>query len=205
MLISLGNLPANHYNKGIKSLYFLEDEHMFQQKNVYKSLENRNFTPESLLKELEDLKEFKFDDVSYTGISLNIDMLITQYLRNDQFSLIEVQGGLAKKNYATWHQDLSLAINIFNHFADYTKAHFNDYLEEAKKYQAETGNSNTSPEYKAYFEQGNSMYFHDVLHSVFDISRKIDLSVEDFEEALAADNIDATEYPLPEKKVFEGK
>jgi hypothetical protein len=49
------------------------------------------------------------------------------------------------------------------------------------------------------------MYFHDVLHSVFDISRKIDLSVEDFEEALAADNIDATEYPLPEKKVFEGK
>ncbi|MDT2813432.1 hypothetical protein [Vagococcus carniphilus] len=178
---------------------------MFQQQKVYKSLENRNFTPESLLKELEDLKEFKFDDVSYTGISLNIDMLITQYLRNENFELIEVQGGLAKKNYATWFTDLSLAINIFNHFADYTKAHFNYYLEEAKKYQEETGHSNTSPEYKAYFEQGNSMYFHDVLHSVFDLSRKIDLSIDDFNEALLADNEDASEYVLPEKKVFESK
>lgn len=178
---------------------------MFQQQKVYKSLENRNFTPESLLKELEDLKEFKFDDVSYTGISLNIDMLITQYLRNENFELIEVQGGLAKKNYATWFTDLSLAINIFNHFADYTKAHFNYYLEEAKKYQEETGHSNTSPEYKAYFEQGNSMYFHDVLHSVFDLSRKIDLSIDDFNEALLADNEDASEYVLPDKKVFESK
>lgn len=190
------------YNKGIKIL-LLEDDQMFQQKKVFKSMENRNFTPESLLAELEDLKQFKFDNVSYTGIALNIDMLITQYLRNEQFSLIEVQGGLAKKNYDTWYEDLSLAITIFNHFADYTKEHFNYYLEEAKKYQAETGNSNTSAEYKAYFEQGNSMYFHDVLHSVFDLSRKIDLSIDDFKEALLADSQDATKYVLPEKKVFE--
>ncbi len=178
---------------------------MFQQQKAYKSLENRNFTPESLLKELEELKEFKFDDVSYTGISLNIDMLITQYIRNDQFQLIEVKDGLAKKNYTTWFADLSLAINIFNHFSVYTKEHFNYYLEEAKKYQAKTGHSNTSPEYKAYFEQGNSMYFHDVLHSVFDISRKIDLSIDDFNEALAADNIDTNDYMLPEKNVFQSK
>lgn len=190
------------YNKGIKIL-LLEDDQMFQQKKVFKSMENRNFTPESLLAELEDLKQFKFDNVSYTGIALNIDMLITQYLRNEQFSLIEVQGGLAKKNYDTWYEDLSLAINIFNHFADYTKEHFNYYLEEAKKYQAETGNSNTSTEYKAYFEQGNSMYFHDVLHSVFDLSRKIDLSIDDFKEALLSDGEDAAKYVLPEKKVFE--
>lgn len=178
---------------------------MFQQQKVYKSMENRNFTPESLLAELEDLKQFKFENISYTGISLNIEMLITQYLRDAKFALIEVQGGLAKKNFSTWCADLTLAINIFNHFADFTKEHFNYYLEEAKKYQAETGHSNTSQEYKAYFEQGNSMYFHDVLHSVFDLSRKLDLSIDDFKEALASDGLNADDYQLPEKKVFEGK
>lgn len=176
---------------------------MFQQKKVYKSMENRNFTPDSLLKELEDLKQFKFDDVSYTGISLNIEMLITQYLRNDKFELITVQGGLAKKNYTTWHHDLTLTINIFNNFATYTKAHFSDYLDAAKIYQEETGHANTSKEYKEYFEQGNSMYFHDVLHIVFDLSRKIDLSIDDFHEALIVDNQPLAEYPLPEKQVFE--
>lgn len=178
---------------------------MFQQQKVYKSMENRNFTPESLLAELEDLKQFKFENISYTGISLNMEMLITQYLRDAKFSLIEVQGGLAKKNFTTWHADLTLAINIFNHFAEFTQNHFNYYLEEAKKYQAETGNSNTSKEYKAYFEQGNSMYFHDVLHSVFDLSRKLDLSIDDFKEALASDELNIADYELPEKKVFEGK
>lgn len=178
---------------------------MFQQRKVYKSMENRQFTPDSLRAELEAMKQFDFDDVSYTGISLNIEMLITQYIRNDQFELIEVKDGLAKKNYDAWHHDLDLAINIFNHFADYTREYFNYYLEEAKKYQAETGHENTSPEYKAYFEQGNSMYFHDVLHIVFDLSRKIDLSIEDFEEALEADNIALSTYPLTEKKVFERK
>lgn len=176
---------------------------MFQQKKVYKSMENRNFTPESLLAELEELKQFKFDDISYTGIALNNEMLITQYLRDDNFHLIEAKGGLAKKSYNMWYKDLSLAINIFNHFVEYTNNHFNDYLEEAKKYQAETGNDNTSHEYKAYFEQGNSMYFHDVLHSVFDLSRKIDLSIEDFKEALIADGEDLSQYVLPEKRVFD--
>ncbi|WP_407855016.1 hypothetical protein ACQKTA_07175 [Enterococcus sp. 22-H-5-01] len=175
---------------------------MFQQKKIYKSMENRNFTAESLLKELEDLKLFKFDEVSFTGLALNIEMLVPQYLRDDNFNLIEVQGGLAKKTYALWFHDLSLAIDIFNHFVDYTNDHFNDYLREAKQYQADTGNPPSSPEYKAYFEQGNSMYFHDVLHSVFDLSRKIDLSVEDFKEALEADGIDSSQYVLPTKKVF---
>lgn len=178
---------------------------MFKQKKVYKSLENRNFTPESLLRELEDLKEFKFDNVSYTGINLNIEMLITQYLRNDQFELIEVRGGLAKKNYETWQQDLSLAINIYNHFAKYTQEHFADFVAQADAYQTETGFSNTSREFKDYFEQGNSMYFHDVLHIVFDLSRKIDLCTADFNEALLTDNQDISQYPLPEKIVFEGK
>lgn len=183
----------------------LEDSIMFEQKKVYKSMENRQFTPTSLLKELEELKKLQFEDISYTGISLNMEMLITQHLRNDQFQLIEVQGGLAKKKFEMWHQDLCLAITIFNHFADYTKAHFSDYLVEAKKFQEETGYSNTSLEYKAYFEQGNAMYFHDVLHIVFDLSRKIDLSIEDFYESLEASNEDASKYPLPEKKVFERK
>ncbi|MGX7012781.1 hypothetical protein [Vagococcus silagei] len=176
---------------------------MFEQKKVYKSLENRQFTPKSLLKELEDLKKFDFEDVSYTGISLNIEMLITQNLRNEQFQLIEVQGGLAKKKFDVWQEDLTIAITIFNHFADYTREYFNYYLEEAKKFQDETGHSNTSAEYKAYFEQGNSMYFHDVLHIVFDLSRKIDLSIDDFHQALAIDKLSEADYPLPEKKVFE--
>ena len=175
---------------------------MFQQKKIYQSMENRNFTPKSLLTELEELKQFKFGNISYTGIALNNEMLITQYLRDDNFHLIEAKGGLAKKNFNTWFKDLSLAITIFNHFVDYTNIHFNEYLEEAKKYQIETGNSNTSQEYKLYFEQGNSMYFHDVLHSVFDLSRKIDLSIEDFKEALIADGEDVSQYMLPEKKVF---
>lgn len=178
---------------------------MFQQKKIYKSLENRNFTPESLLTELESLKHFEFDEVSYTGIALNTEMLITQYLRDHNFELIEVQGGLAKKTYDSWHKDLSLAIAIFNHFVDYTNKHFNTYLKEAKTYQEETGHANTSPEYKAYFEQGNSMYFHDVLHSVFDLSRKLDLSIADFKEALIADGQSIADYPLPEKKVFSGE
>ncbi|MBP1043842.1 hypothetical protein I6N95_22695 [Vagococcus sp. BWB3-3] len=176
---------------------------MFQQKKIYKTLENRQFTAESLLKELADMKEFKFDSVSYTGLNLNFDMLITQNIRDEHFQLIEVQNGLAKKPYRAWQADLSLAINIYNAFADYTKAHFDDYLAEAKKYQEETGHSQSSAEYKDYFEQGNSMYFHDVLHSVFNLSRRLDLSIEDFEEALVADNEKTSDYPLPEKKVFD--
>ncbi len=176
---------------------------MFQQKKIYKTLENRQFTAESLLEELADMKEFKFDSVSYTGLNLNFDMLITQNIRDEQFQLIEVQNGLAKKSYLTWQADLSLAINIYNAFADYTKAHFDDYLAEAKKYQEETGHSQSSGEYKDYFEQGNPMYFHDVLHGVFNLSRRLDLSIEDFEEALVADNDKTSDYPLPEKKVFD--
>lgn len=68
MIISVGSLAFMPYNKGIKIL-LLEDDQMFQQKKVFKSMENRNFTPESLLAELEDLKQFKFDNVSYTGIA----------------------------------------------------------------------------------------------------------------------------------------
>lgn len=178
---------------------------MFEQKKIYKSLENRNFTPESLLAELESLKQFNFDEVSYTGIALNTEMLITQYLRDHNFELIEVKDGLAKKNDAMWYKDLVLAIDIFNHFVAYTNEHFTYYLQEAKAYQEKTGHSNTSPEYKAYFEQGNSMYFHDVLHSVFDLSRKLDLSIADFKEALLADGKELSEYPLPEKKAFKGE
>jgi len=168
-------------------------------------MENRQFTPESLLEELSDLKRFEFEDVSYTGISLNIEMLITQYLRDDKFRLIEAKGGLAKKSYDRWYKDLVLAINIFNHFSEYTKAHFDNYLNDSRKFQEETGFSNTSKEYKDYFEQGNSMYFHDMLHIVFDLSRKIDLSIIDFEEALIADGEDVKQYQLPEKEVISFK
>lgn len=178
---------------------------MFEQKKVYKSLENRQFTPESLLKELEALKQYDFEDISYTGISLNMEMLMTQYLRNNNFSLIEVQGGLAKKSYDTWHHDLVLAINIFNEFAAYTTDYFHYYVEEANKFEAETGQNNTSREFKEYFEQGNAMYFHDVLHLVFDLSRKLDLCIADFHEALETDGESIANYPLPEKKVFSGK
>ncbi|MGY3766278.1 hypothetical protein ACWOAH_06940 [Vagococcus vulneris] len=178
---------------------------MFEQKKIYKSLENRQFTPESLLKELEDLKKFDFEDVSYTGISLNMEMLMTQYLRNDNFELIEVQGGLAKKNYDQWQHDLALAINIFNHFAEYTKEYFHNYLEQANAYEKETGHSNTSHEFKEYFEQGNSMYFHDVLHLVFDLSRKLDLCIDDFYEALTTDGKDVQQYSLPSKVVFSAE
>lgn len=186
-------------NKGIGG------EEMFEQKKVYKSLENRQFTPQSLLAELSDLKQFEFENISYTGISLNIEMLITQYIRDDKFRLIEAKGGLAKKSYDMWYHDLSLAIEIFNHFAEYTKLNFDIYVKEAHKFEKETGFSNTSKEYKEYFEQGNSMYFHDMLHIVFDLSRKIDLSIEDFKEALIADGEDITQYKLPKKNVFEGK
>ncbi|MGY3704557.1 hypothetical protein BW731_06590 [Vagococcus martis] len=178
---------------------------MFEQKKVYKSMENRQFTPQSLIGELEDLKQFQFNDVSYTGISLNIEMLITQYLRDDKFHLIEAKGGLAKKSYDLWYQDLCLAIEIFNHFATYTKENFSIYLKESHKFEEKTGFGNTSKEYKEYFEQGNSMYFHDMLHIVFDLSRKIDLSIADFEEALLADGKSVENYKLPEKVVFEGK
>ncbi|WP_427813283.1 hypothetical protein ACQKTA_07195 [Enterococcus sp. 22-H-5-01] len=91
-----------------------------------------------------------------------------------------------------------MAITIVNHFVDYTNEHFDNYLKESKCYQAETGNEPSSTEYKAYFEQGNSLYFHDVLHSVFDLSRKIDLSIEDFEEVLIADGINSSHYILPD-------
>jgi len=178
---------------------------MFEQKKVYKSMENRQFTPESLLEELSDLKQFDFDNVSYTGISLNVEMLITQYLRDDKFRLIEAKGGLAKKSYDMWYKDLCLAINIFNHFAKYTRKNFDIYLKESHKFEKETGHNNASKEYKEYFEQGNSMYFHDMLHIVFDLSRKIDLSIEDFKEALFSDGKDINAYQLPEKVVFEGK
>lgn len=176
---------------------------MFQQKKVYQTLENRQFTPESLASELEQMKQLQFDDVSYTGLNLNMNMLMTQHIRNDRFELIEVQNGLAKKTFENWHQDLVLAIKIFNHFADETKAHFKYFVEESKKFQEETGYSNTSREFKDYFEQGNSMYFHDVLHSVFDLSRRLDLSIEDFEQALKIEGESLEDYPLPEKKVFE--
>ncbi|QIL46262.1 hypothetical protein G7081_03855 [Vagococcus coleopterorum] len=178
---------------------------MFQQKKIYKTLENRNFTAESLATELADLKEFNFENVSYTGLNLNLDMLMTQHIRNDEFQLIEVQGGLAKKPYATWQQDLALAINIYNNFTDYTKAHFNDFIEESKKFEAETGYGQSTAQFKDYFEQGNGMYFHDVLHSVFDISRRLDLSIEDFEESLTADGQALSDFPLPEKRVFESQ
>ncbi|MDT2806706.1 hypothetical protein [Vagococcus lutrae] len=173
---------------------------MFQQKKVYQTLENRQFTPESLASELEQMKQLQFDDVSYTGLNLNMNMLMTQHIRNDRFELIEVQNGLAKKTFENWHQDLVLAIKIFNHFADETKAHFQYFVEESKKFQEETGYSNTSREFKDYFEQGNSMYFHDVLHSVFDLSRRLDLSIEDFEQALKIEGESLEDYPLPEKK-----
>ena len=52
----------------VEMILFLEDDTMFQQKKVYKSMENRNFTPESLLKELEDLK--KPSDSSTIGESI---------------------------------------------------------------------------------------------------------------------------------------
>ncbi|WEG72999.1 hypothetical protein [Vagococcus intermedius] len=178
---------------------------MFKQKKIYKTLENRNFTPDSLLSELEEMKKYDFDNVSYTGLNLNLDMLMTQHIRDEKFQLIEVQNGLAKKPYTTWQNDLTLAINVFNHFIDYTKEHFNTYLAEAKIYQEETGHSQSSSEFKNYFEQGNGMYFHDVLHSVFDISRRLDLSIEDFEESLTSDGEDLNNYPLPEKRAFEGK
>lgn len=178
---------------------------MFEQKKVYKSMENRQFTPESLLAELEELKAFQFEAVSYTGISLNIDMLITQYLRDDHFNLIEVKGGIAKKSFDLWYKDLCLAIEIYNRFAVYTQAYFRDYVAQANAYEAQTGFSNTSKEFKEYFEQGNSMYFHDVLHLVFDLSRKIDLSIDDFNEAIVYEGLNKADYPLPEKLVFEGK
>ena len=43
------------------------------------------------------MKQLQFDDVSYTGLNLNMNMLMTQHIRNDRFELIEVQNGLAKK------------------------------------------------------------------------------------------------------------
>ena len=178
---------------------------MFEQKKIYKTLENKKFTSKSLATELELLKAFKFDDVSYTGLSLNLDMLMTQNIRDENFELIEVKSGLAKKTYSAWQADLTLAITIYNQFAAYTKDYFDYYLVEAKSYQAETGHSNTSKEFKDYFEQGNSMYFHDVLHSVFNISRRLDLSIDDFAEALATDGQSVADYPLPKKKVFEAK
>lgn len=178
---------------------------MFQQKKVYQTLANRNFTAESLSTELEALKQFKFDEISYTGLNLNLDMLMTQNIRDEHFNLISVKDGLAKKPYDKWQADLTTAINIYNEFAVFTKAHFNDFIEESKKFQEETGHSNTSAQFKDYFEQGNSMYFHDVLHSVFNISRRLDLSIEDFEEALVADGKSPADYPLPIKTVFENK
>ncbi len=178
---------------------------MFHQKKIYKTLENKYFTSESLHQELEDMKQFKFDNVSFTGLNLNLDMLMTQNIRNERFELIEVQGGLAKKTFKNWHHDLSLAITIYNAFARYTKEHFQEYLEESHRFEEETGKDNSTKEFKAYFEQGNAMYFHDVLHSVFNISRRLDLSIEDFNEALLADNLAIEDYPLPEKTVFEGK
>lgn len=176
---------------------------MFQQKKIYKTLENRNFTATSLATELADLKEFDFDNVSYTGLNLNLDMLMTQHIRNDDFQLIEVQGGLAKKPYHAWQQDLALAINIYNHFIDYTDAHFKAFIEESHTFEKETGFGQQTTQFKDYFEQGNGMYFHDVLHSVFDISRRLDLSIEDFEESLVTEGESLADYPLPQKRVFE--
>lgn len=175
---------------------------MFEQKKVYQSMENRNYTPESLHRELDLLKRFSFDDVSYTGLHLNISMLVSQYLRDSDFKQIEVKGGLAKKSDELWQKDISLAIHIYNHFVDYTNDYFNYYLKEAKKFEVETGYSESSKEFKTYFEQGNSMYFHDVLHSVFDLSRKIDLSIDDFKEVLISEHKSLDAYKLPEKKVF---
>ncbi|MDF0480436.1 hypothetical protein OL233_09095 [Vagococcus sp. PNs007] len=178
---------------------------MFQQKKIYKTLENRNFTAESLAEELKELKAFNFDDVSYTGLNLNLDMLMTQHIRDDQFQLIEVQSGLAKKPYSKWQEDLATAITIYNKFTVYTKAHFNDFIEESKKFESETGFGSHTAQFKDYFEQGNGMYFHDVLHSVFDISRRLDLSIEDFQDSLKSDGEDLTKFELPEKIVFESK
>lgn len=178
---------------------------MFQQKKIYKTLENRNFTAASLAAELADLKEFNFDNVSYTGLNLNLDMLMTQHIRNDDFQLIEVQGGLAKKPYSAWQKDLALAITIYNNFTNYTNAHFKDFVEESHRFEKETGFGQQTTEFKDYFEQGNGMYFHDVLHSVFDISRRLDLSIEDFEESLATEGESLAEFPLPEKIVFEAE
>ena len=178
---------------------------MFQQKKIYKTLENRNFTAESLASELQDLKEGNFDDVSYTGLNLNLDMLMTQHIRDEKLQLLEVKNGLAKKPYAKWQEDLATAISIYNAFTAYTKAHFNDFIEESKKYEAETGFGQHTAQFKDYFEQGNGMYFHDVLHSVFDISRRLDLSIEDYEDSLASDGEDIANYPIPEKIVFESQ
>lgn len=178
---------------------------MFQQKKIYKTLENRNFTAASLAEELAELKVFNFDEVSYTGLNLNLDMLMTQHIRNDDFQLIEVQGGLAKKPYHAWQQDLALAINIYNHFTDYTNKHFKDFIKESHSFESETGFGPQTTQFKDYFEQGNGMYFHDVLHSVFDISRRLDLSIEDFEESLVTEGETLTDFPLPEKRIFEAE
>lgn len=183
----------------------MEGLHLFQQKKIYKILENRQFNSDSLLKELTKLKEADFDDVSFTGLSLNMDMLMTQHIRNDQFELIETKNGLARKTFENWQEDLKLAIEIFNQFVTYTNDHFQTFLNESKEFQKETGVSNTSTEFKDYFEQGNSMYFHDVLHSVFNLSHRLDLSIEDFGEALAIADKSLEDYPLPQRKVFEKK
>lgn len=176
---------------------------MFQQKKIYKTLENRGFTAATLAQELAELKVFNFDSVSYTGLNLNLDMLMTQHIRNDDFQLIEVQGGLAKKPFTAWQQDLTLAISIYNKFTEYANTHFKQFVAESHKFEAETGFGPHTTQFKDYFEQGNGMYFHDVLHSVFDISRRLDLSIEDFNESLTTEGEDLATYPLPEKKVFE--
>ena len=175
---------------------------MFPQKKIFQAEQNREYTADSLAHELTLLKEKNFDDVSYTGLNLNLDMLMTQNIRDNEFKLIQTQNGLAKKPYADWHHDLILSIEIYNSFADYTAKHYHDYQHENEEFQSRTGLNKSSSEYKDYFEQGNTMYFHDVLHSVFDLSRRLDLSINNFRETLAFEHYSLKKYPLPEKVVF---
>ncbi|MGX6962864.1 hypothetical protein [Vagococcus xieshaowenii] len=175
---------------------------MFPQKKIFQAEKNRDYTADSLAHELTLLKEKAFDDVSYTGLNLNLDMLMSQNIRDNEFKLIQTHDGLAKKRYADWHHDLVLSIDIYNAFAAYTSAHYHDYLHEYDEFEKRTGLDKSSSDYKDYFEQGNSMYFHDVLHSVFDLSRRLDLSINNFKETLSFENYSLSDYPLPEKIIF---
>lgn len=175
---------------------------MFPQKKIFQVEKNRDYTAETLAHELALLKEKKFDEVSYTGLNLNLDMLMTQNIRNDEFELIKTQDGLAKKPYDDWYHDLALSIDIFNAFSEYTANHYHNYLHEYEVFEEQTGLSKASSDYKDYFEQGNSLYFHDVLHSVFDLSRRLDLSIHNFKETLTFEGYDLNDYPLPTKNIF---
>lgn len=175
---------------------------MFPQKKIFKTLVNRDYTASSLAKELVELKAKNFDEVSYVGFNLNMDMLLSRNIRNDDYKLIETQEGLAHKTYDLWHKDLVLAIDIFNALVTYTSKYYDTFLKASHEWEKEHKQDVHSKAFKDYFEQGNPMYFHDVLHTVFDVSRRLDLSIDNFKEAITFDNEDLSDYPLPEKNTF---